>query len=441
MRYLLTIGACCLGMLAVGANGTAIMTALPMLARELGLGPTALEWAVNVYLVASAVCIIPGGQSADRIGASRVSLGGLVLFGIASVVIALATTPAVLLAGRGFQGIAAALAVPGTLTLIGQTAGPDRRAGAIGAWTGFLMLGFSLGPLLGGALTHELGWRAVFWCNVVLMIAAAGMMLSGRATPQSNAAARVEGFDASGFALLAVGLTSLILGVQALPGLLQEPLACVVPLIVAAASLAILRKLERSTMTPLLAPAVLGAPMFWRGAAIGALAMGSILALLLYFNLEAQNPAGLGVTPIGAGLLLLPMSASLLGFALAAPQLGARVGLRVSLVAAALATAIAALVIGAATSRDARLPLLLGLFLVGAGLAPPYAAAPRLALAALPSTLTGQGSGVVSACTFLGGALGVALGHIALGVGGFGAVMALVGLAALVGAWLCRRIA
>src|SRR5215469_18679588 len=138
----------CLAMLAVGANSTAIMAALPSMRTELALSSAGVEWAVNAYLVVSAAFIVLGGQAADRFGARMASMVGLALFAVASCIIAAAGTQAVLLAGRALQGFAAAFAVPSTLAAVDTSAGPDRRAAAIGAWTGFLMLGFSIGPLL-----------------------------------------------------------------------------------------------------------------------------------------------------------------------------------------------------------------------------------------------------------------------------------------------------
>jgi hypothetical protein len=82
----------------------------------------------------------------------------------------------------------------------------------------------------------------------------------------------------------------------------------------------------------------------------------------------------------------------------------------------------------------------IGLLLIGAGLALPYATAPRLALAALPAGQAGQSSGLVNACTFLGGSLGITLGGLAYGAGGLPGVMALLGAAALLGAGLARNL-
>src|SRR5499427_10867967 len=95
----------CLAMLAVGANSTAIMAALPTMRSELSLSPAGLQWAVNAYLVASAACIVLGGRAADRFGGRLASLAGLALFALASCIIATAATQHALLAGRSLQGL------------------------------------------------------------------------------------------------------------------------------------------------------------------------------------------------------------------------------------------------------------------------------------------------------------------------------------------------
>src|SRR2546421_2925332 len=204
-------------MLAVGANGTAIMAALPTMQTELFLSSAGVQWAVNAYLVVSAACIVVGGQAADRFGARLASMVGLALFGVASCIIAAAGTQTELLAGRTLQGLAAAFAVPSTLAAVGTSAAPEHRAAAIGAWTGFLMLGFSIGPLLGGALTHVTGWRVIFRLNVPLMLAAlAGLASAGSASARASGAQRGRA-DWIGFVLLATVMGSLVFSLHALP--------------------------------------------------------------------------------------------------------------------------------------------------------------------------------------------------------------------------------
>src|SRR5262245_66511447 len=92
--------------------------------------------------------------------------------------------------------------LPCTLPSVDRSAAPERRAAAIGAWTGFLMLGFSIGPLLGGALTHIIGWRVIFWLNALLMLVAiAGMTSAGLETTRDEGA-NGGSTDGDGFFLL-----------------------------------------------------------------------------------------------------------------------------------------------------------------------------------------------------------------------------------------------
>ncbi|HEY7580637.1 MAG TPA: MFS transporter, partial [Acetobacteraceae bacterium] len=221
-RTRMTLAASCLGMAALGMNGTAIMAALPTMRRDLGLNPAQLEWAINAYLVVSAACIIPGGKACDHFGARRISTAGLALFALASAAVATAPIPAALLAGRALQGLAAALAVPGTLATVSDAALPERRASAIGAWAGFLMLGFSLGPLIGGVLTHYLDWRVVFWASAAsMLVATAGF--AGVGAPTARAARGVGHFDLLGFVLLSIAMTTVVSALHALPTLTSAP--------------------------------------------------------------------------------------------------------------------------------------------------------------------------------------------------------------------------
>src|SRR4051794_11634915 len=185
--------------------------------------------------------------------------------------------------------------------------------------------------------------------------------------------------------------------------------------------------------------AAFSSPMFRHALLVGSVAMFCILSFLLYFNLDAQSPNGLSMTAVGAGLCLLPMSAGLLALALLAPLLVRRFGPHTVLTCAMMLIVIASAVIATSAADRSFFPLLGGLFVIGAGLALPYATAPRLALSALPSGQSGQSSGIVNACTFLGGSMGVTGGAIAYALGGLPLVMALLAGAALVGVVVSLR--
>jgi len=430
----------CLAMLAVGANSTAIMAALPTMRSELSLSPAGLQWAVNAYLVASAACIVLGGQAADRFGGRLASLAGLALFALASCIIATAATQTALLAGRSLQGLAAAFAVPSTLAAVDTSAAPERRGAAIGAWTGFLMLGFSIGPLLGGALTHVTSWRVIFWLNVLLMSAAFAGLASARAVTARAKGAQGARADWIGFVLLATFMVSLVYGLQAVPQARAAPLAVIAPLALAAAAFVLLLTVESRAEAPLLDLSFFRRRGFVLGVAIGSLSMFSIMSLLLYFNLYAQSRDGLGLTALEAGALLVPLSVALLALALSASAVAARVGLRNAMTGGMGLIVIASAVIAAAVALGDIVLLVVGLLAMGAALALPYASAPRLALSVLSPAQAGQGSGIVNASTFLGGSAGVALGAIAFASGGFIAVLTMIALAGVVGAVFARGI-
>jgi MFS family permease len=302
------------------------------------------------------------------------------------------------------------------------------------------MLGFSVGPLLGGALTHVTGWRVIFWFNVPLMLTSlAGLACAG------PAAARADGpqhrrADWIGFVLLATFMVSLVFGLHAVPHAGTAPLSAIGPLVLAAIALVLLLTVESRVAAPLVDLSFFARRGFVMGLSIGSLSMFSIISLLLYFNLYAQSPGGLGFTALAAGAWLLPLSAALLALALSAPAVAARIGLRNAMTGGMALVAIASATIGVAVAGGSMVLLAIGLFAMGAGLALPYALAPRLALSALSRAQAGQGSGIVNAGTFLGGSAGVAGGAAVFALGGFVAVLTMIALAGVLGAALSRAI-
>jgi len=335
------------------------------------------------------------------------------------------------------QGLAAAIAVPSTLAAVDTSATSERRAAAIGAWTGFLMLGFSIGPLIGGALTHFTGWRVIFWFNVALMLGAIAGQACARAAAARASSGESRRADWLGFILLITLMVSLVFALHALPQARAAPLSVIGPFALAAAAFVLLLVVEARVKPPFVDLTFFARRKFAMGVAIGSLAMFSIISLLLYFNLYAQSRDGLGLSALEAGVVLLPLSAALLALALSAPAVAARLGLRHAMTGGMALIAIASATIGAAVIAGGEMLLLtIGFLLMGAGLAVPYALAPRLALSALAPAQAGQGSGMINACTFLAGSCGVAGGDTALALGGFPAVLMMIALAGIAGAAL-----
>jgi DHA2 family multidrug resistance protein-like MFS transporter len=212
------------------------------------------------------------------------------------------------------------------------------------------------------------------------------------------------------------------------------------PLALAAVAFAVLLWVETRHRRPLLDFGLFGNRNFALACALVFLFMFDIMNILLYYNLFAQAPDGPAMTPIAAGLSLMPLSVAFFGFARVAPWLARMAGMKWMMVGGSLLLAGGCAVARMSLAEAGFSVLMLGLFAAGAGIALPYASTPQIGLAALARTQTGKGSGVLNSCSFLGGTVGVTGGGIVFGLYGFGGVLALVGLSALVGAGLSLRL-
>ena len=199
----LTLAATILGTSLAFIDGSVVNVALPTLARDLNAGPAELTWAINAYLLPLGALILLGGGMGDHFGRRRLFMWGLSLFTLASVLCACAPGFGWLLAGRGVQGVGAALLMPNSLALLGGAFMGEARGRAIGTWAAVGALAGALGPLIGGWLVDVTGWRTIFLLN--LPIAAAAWLLAWRYVAESERACDSE-LDWGGAALATAGL-------------------------------------------------------------------------------------------------------------------------------------------------------------------------------------------------------------------------------------------
>ena len=184
-------------------DGSVINVALPAIAEELGGGFTTQQWVVDAYLITLGALMLIAGSLADLYGRQKIMRIGLVGFGVASLLCAIAPTSEFLIVSRALQGVAGALLVPSSLALIMSALSAKERGKAIGSWTAWTGIAFLVGPLLGGALVDMGSWRWVFAINV-LPIAVTLYLLSRLDLPEKiNKSAKL---DIAGAILGAVGL-------------------------------------------------------------------------------------------------------------------------------------------------------------------------------------------------------------------------------------------
>ncbi|MCX4667298.1 MFS transporter [Streptomyces sp. NBC_01381] len=198
----------CAAQFMVALDFSVLNVALPVLGADLGMSQSALQWAVTAFALPSGGFLLLFGRTGDLFGRRRLFLGGLALFGLASLLATFAWDPASFLAGRALQGVAAAAIVPTGMSLLTTTfpEGPQRDR-ALGISGTLLSLGFTIGMVLGGVLTDTLGWRSTM--GLLTLFALIVLPLAPRLLPESRTPDRPR-LDIPGAVTVTGGLLALI---------------------------------------------------------------------------------------------------------------------------------------------------------------------------------------------------------------------------------------
>ena len=204
-----TLGAMCFALFMVMLDNTVVNVALPSIQRDLHAQISALEWVINGYTLTFAVLIATGGRLGDIFGRRLMFLAGVIIFAITSATAGIAQDPAMLIGSRAIQGIGAALMMPATLSIITHTFPAAERGRAIGIWAGVSALALSIGPVVGGALTEYVSWRAIFFINLPVAVGAvAATVFAVRESRDDTIDRRV---DYPGVFALTASLTAIVL--------------------------------------------------------------------------------------------------------------------------------------------------------------------------------------------------------------------------------------
>jgi len=388
-------------------DATIVSAALPHIGAELDVGHAGLAWVVNAYTLGFAGALLVAGRLVASYGTRPTFLAGVGGFGLASLACGLAPSIGVLIAARAVQGVAGAVVMPATLTLV-TVAHPELRARsrALGLWSAVGASGAAAGTVAGGVLTDLAGWRWVFLVNVP--ITAATLATAARTLPASRAAGPGRArLDLPGAMLVTAGLVGLVYGVLdsgtdgwSAPAVL----ACLAAAGVLLAAFVIRQHRAAAPLVPLrlfAARQVGGA-----NAVIFCLGLGFFASPVL-LSLYLQD--ALGYSPLRAGLAFLPAAAALFTGAQAAGRLTHRYGVRVVATAGALA-AVAGFGwltrLGAHTAYWPGLLVPQALFGLGIGVAfTPI----TVAATAVPPALGGVAAGVINTVRQVSAALGLAV--------------------------------
>ncbi|MDV8011963.1 MFS transporter [Rhodococcus sp. IEGM 1241] len=396
---------CCTSLFVVGLDTTIVNVALPAIGEGFGVGTVGLEWIVNAYTLVLASLLISSGALADRFGRRRIFQIGLVVFGVASIVCALAPSVGVLIAARIAQGVGGSMLSPVALAVVVNVmTDPKERAKAIGVWAAVFGLSMAAGPIVGGVLIESFGWRSVFWINVPVI--AVVLVLTAVFVPQSRAE-QPRRLDLPGQVLLMVvvgGSVALLIEGPRIGWLASGAIAGYVAV---AAALAAFVRVESRKSEPLMDPSLFRHRPFTAavlGAIVVFVALNATLLLGTFYLQQARE-----MTPAAAGAMTLPMAVAATICAPLSGILVGRFGARLPLLIAGSFTALGGLCLVSLDNSTGTSTLLVAYLFLGIGFGFSNAPITNTAVNGLPRSQAGLAGGITSSARQFGAALGVAL--------------------------------
>ncbi len=401
----------CIGAFLGQLDASIVQLALPTLERSFEARLGTVSWVAIGYQLAFAAALPIFARLADIAGRKILYILGFALFAIGSAGCAMAPNLETLIACRLLLGISGALAGANSIVILVRSAGPERRATAMGVFAAAQAIGVCLGPVLGGLLLDLFDWRAVFWVGVP--IAAVGAVAALLVVPKSGPAGE-GGLDGWGALLLIPALAALLLAITQADrwGLGSAAfLGCMVAVPVLLAAF-VWR--ERRARHPLIRLELLATPAF----AGGMVATASAYAVLygMFFLMSFALVRGFGASPLEAGLRLVIIPLALALVALFSGRVGTRFGERRTLVVA-MTTAAAAILVLASAVAPGGFDLavrLTALAVFGGSLGLFIAPNNNMTLKAAPEHLTGSAGGLLNLMRMIGCGLGIAFASAVL---------------------------
>ena len=406
------VAAAVLGSGVAFLDGSVVNAALPAIADDLHTDLAGLQWVLNGYLLTLGSFLVVGGSLGDRFGRRKLFVIGLVSFGLASLLCAVAPTTVALVAARCIQGVAAALLVPGSLAIISASFHPDDRGGAVGAWSGLGGIATAMGPFLGGWLITSVSWRAVFFIN--LPIVAIAVVITLRHVPESFDPDADHAIDFAGATTLALGLAGVVFAPIDGPAKGWGPTE-VLAGVLGVSLLVAFVVIEMRSPHPMVPLGVFRSSQFSGTNLVTFVVYGGlgVATFLVIVYLQER----LDYSPLEAGATLLPMTALMLLFARRSGTLAQRIGPRYQMtvgpIVAGVGIALFAVLAPGVSYWEGVLPATL---VLAAGLVITVAPLTATVLAAVEDRHAGLASAINNAVARIGGLLAIAVLPAAAGI-------------------------
>jgi EmrB/QacA subfamily drug resistance transporter len=431
-----TIAATILGSSLAFIDGSVVNVALPTIGHAFHAGPAALAWTINAYLLPLGALILLGGAIGDHYGRRRVFQLGIAIFLLASLLCTFAPTLALLLAGRGLQGIGSALLMPSSLAILGASFSGRARGRAIGTWAAAGAIAGAVGPLLGGWIVDAFGWRLIFLINLPIGVGAAWLACYADESRDRREASRL---DWTGGLVATVGLGVIVWALSAA----AEPSAMRVVLWAAgaagAALLAVFVWIESRKGDAALMPPALFATSSFIGLSLLTFflyaALGGLIVLLPFLLIRLGHYSAIEA---GAAMLPIPLLIGLGSRAMGgvAAKWGGRLLLSGGSLIVAAGLALYVRIDAGATGywRD----ILPSTLLIAIGMAICVAPLTTSVMESVDADHVGAASGFNSALARIGGLLATALlGFVFAAAGDDAALVTRIHYAAITGAACC----
>jgi EmrB/QacA subfamily drug resistance transporter len=381
-----------------------VSTALPTLQTHLGASLADLEWTINAYSLVFGALMLTGAALGDRFGRRRMYVLGLLTFVAGSAVAALSSGAGMLIAARVVQGAGAAVLVPLTLTLISDAFPAEKRGAAIGIWGGITGLGVATGPVVGGVIVQSLSWQWIFWINVPVGLAVAGL---SRLRLAETRGSRPQ-LDLAGMVLAGAGLFALTWAPVRAPSIGWASPEVAGSLAIGTVLMAAFLAWERRARYPMLPLAYFRRRGFATANAVIFFQFISVIGSLFFITQLFQ--IGMGYSPLQAGLRILVWMAMPMLVAPAAGALADKIGNKpfmvTGLVLQAAGLGWLAMVAGIGTGYGT---LVTPLIIAGIGTAMCFPTVANEVTGSVPAADVGVAAGTNNALNALGGAFGIAI--------------------------------
>jgi EmrB/QacA subfamily drug resistance transporter len=392
-------------------DGSVVNVGLVAIGRSLAVDASALQWVINAYLLPLSALLLLGGAAGDRFGRRRILMFGIGIFALGSTACALAPDFSVLVSGRLFQGIGAAMLAPNSLAVLGQSFSGAAKGRAVGIWAATGAIAGAIGPVLGGWLIDLGSWRTIFLIN--LPTSAVAILLAWRYLPDDSLttgpSAGSQRLDVAGGSLATAGLGALTIGLTLGSGASGWTGRAIAATFAGCALLLMFLLFEKRAGERAMVPLSLFGSRGFVALTLLTLflyaALGELFVLLPFVLIR-----GAGYSAIEAGAALLPLPITLAFASPLAGSLADRIGTRWLLAVGPLVVAagfVLALRIGSNAPFWTR--VLPAVLVIALGLSAAVAPLTTAVLSAVNSRYTGAASGINSAVAETGGLIATAL--------------------------------